>query len=43
MKCGTGLGAGILPRGMDIEYLMGMPVETMAVVSLGELYPGKKT
>ncbi len=43
MKCGAGLAAGILGHGMDIEYLMGMPMEAMAMVTSGELCPGKKS
>ena len=35
MKCGTGLDAGTLRRGMDIECLMGIPMEAMAMVTLG--------
>jgi len=37
IKCGTGLDVGILARGLDTEYLMGIPMEDMAI--LGELYP----
>ena len=40
MKCGPGLDAGILGHGMDIECLMGIPMEAMAI--LGELCPRKK-
>ena len=39
MKCGSGLDAGTLGRGMDIECLMGIPMEVMAMVTLGELLP----
>jgi hypothetical protein len=39
MKCGTGLDAGIPGHGTDIEYLMAMPTEAMAMISLGELCP----
>ena len=39
-KCGTGLDAGILGRGMDMECLMGIPMEAMAI--LGKLCPRKK-
>jgi len=42
MKCGLGLDAGILGHGMDIECLMGIPMEAMAMVTLGELCPRKK-
>jgi hypothetical protein len=43
MRRGTGLDAGIPGRGMDIEYLMGMPTEGTAMVTLGELCPEKKS
>jgi len=42
MKCGTGLDAGILGHGMYIECLMGIRIEDMAMVTLGELCPRKK-
>jgi hypothetical protein len=43
MKCSTGLDAGTLGRGMDIECLMGIPMKAMARVTLGELCPGKRS
>jgi hypothetical protein len=39
MRCGTGFDAGALGHGTDIEYLMGMATEAMAMVTLGELCP----
>jgi len=38
MRCGAHLDAGILRPGMDIEYLMGMAMQAMAMVTLGESY-----
>jgi hypothetical protein len=43
MKCGAGLDAGILRHGMDIEYLVGMPMEAMAMVIPGELCRERKS
>ena len=43
MRCGAHLDAGILRPGMDIEYLMGMAMQAMAMVTLGELCPGNKS
>jgi len=42
MEFGFGLDAGILGHGMDIECLMGIPMEDMAMVTLGELRPRRK-
>jgi len=38
MKCGIGMDAGVLGRGMDIECLMGIPMEAM--VTLGSCAQG---
>ena len=40
MKCGPVLDSGIRGRGLDIECLMGIPMEAM--VTLGELCPRRK-
>ena len=40
IKCGVGMDAGTLGRGLDIECLMGIPMEAM--VTLGELCPRRK-
>ena len=42
MKCGTGLDGGILGHTTDIGYLMGMPTQAMAMVTLGELCPERE-
>lgn len=39
MKCGTGLDAGILGHGTDIEYLMPITTKAMAMVTLRGLCP----
>jgi hypothetical protein len=42
IKCGLGLDSGIPGHGMGIELLMGIPIENMAMVILGELCPRRK-
>jgi len=42
MRWGARLDAGNLGHGMDIEYLTGMLIEAMAMVSLGELSPARR-
>ena len=42
IKRGIGMDAGTLGRGMDTECLMGILIEAMAMVTLGELCPRKK-
>jgi len=43
MKCGLGMDVGTLGRGiMGIECHAGIPIEDMAMVTLGELCPRRK-